>query len=249
MEATQREKVIELMKEIRLGAARKVYDELVDRYNKTKRSHQEFLLELLSHESQSRKESALRSRIKRANFPQIKDLDNFIFEEAEVDEASIRRLYTGEFIQNKSNVIFMGGSGSGKTHLATAIGYHNAQRGEHVRFYDLVELVNELEAEKERGIPGALLKRLQKVNLIILDELGYLPFSITGGQLLFHFLSQCYESKSIVITTNLDFGEWDSIFRNSKITVALLDRLTHHSEIIETGIDSYRMKEKQNRSV
>ena len=216
MEATQRERVIELMKEIRLGAARKVYDELIDRYNKTRRSHQDFLLELLSHESQSRQESALKSRIKRADFPQIKDLDNFIFEESEVDEALVRRLYTGEFIQDKTNVIFMGGSGTGKTHLATAIGYHNAYKGEHVRFYDLVELVNELEAEKERGVPGLALKRLKKVSLIILDELGYLPFSITGGQLLFHFLSQCYETKSIVITTNLDFGEWDSIFRKDR---------------------------------
>jgi len=241
---SRREAILDMFKTVRLGACRRVYDEILDQCNSERKSPQEFLYSLLKHECEIRKDTALKQRIKAARFPQIKDLDSFCFEGSQVEETTIRTLYEADFLAKPSNVIFMGGSGTGKTHLATSIGLSAVHKGKHVKFYNLVDLVNLLEKEKEDGRAGMLFQKLRKVSLIILDELGYLPFSVNGGQLLFHFLSQCYEKKAIVITTNLDFAEWDTIFHSKKMTVAMLDKLTHHCEIIETGSESYRMKDK-----
>jgi DNA replication protein DnaC len=236
------------LKRLRLPVIAQNYARLSKEAAAHNEGYQDYLLALLEGEVLQREENAQKLRLARARFPVIKMLDSFDFTALpSLNKALVVELSRGSFIDRRENVIFIGSYGTGKTHLATALGVAACRQGKRARFYTAAGLINELlEAHAQLRI-SRLEAALAKCDLIILDELGFVPFSKEGAEALFTFCSSRYERGSLIITTNLDFARWKEVFGDEALTGALLDRLTHRCHIIEMNGDSYRFKESLRR--
>ncbi len=236
------------LRELKLPAFVEHFSRVADEAKRGRRSHAEYLADLAHLEVTGRHERRIARRIKDARFPILKTLDAFEFgAQPELDKDAVLELATGAYIDDRANAVLLGGVGTGKTHLAIALGIAACQQGRRVRFITAAELTTALVEAKAVDRLSRKLEYFARFELVILDELGYVPFDRLGADLLFSFVTRVYERRSLLVTTNLPFGRWTEVFHDATAAAAVIDRIVHHATVLQTGGESYRLKDAKRR--